>query len=136
MAIPNNTTIILGIHEPKKNALVEAPPVAALGVNEIRIHAGAGINENLTQSIVGGLIKLHRMAQTELARLDGNGTGNATDVLHMVLGGSDNDIEINGTPNISQLRLEIGTYTGAGDRSHFLDRTFKRLIERWLEESK
>jgi hypothetical protein len=132
MPIANNTSIVLNIHEPKKSAVVAQPGLAA-DVNEVRIWAAADVNEEHTQNIVGALHQLHNMAQTILKDLSGVAD---PDILHMIIGGGDNDIVINGTPTAAQVRLEIGTYTGAGDRSHFLDRTFKRLIERWLEESK
>jgi len=132
MAIPNNTSVKLGVSVPKKDAVVAQPGTAA-GANDIRILAGTGIDETRTQNIVGALTKLHRFAQTILHTLSGVAD---PDVLHTVLGGSDNDIVVNGTPGVGDVVLEIGTFTGAGDRSHFLDRTFKRVVERWLEESK
>jgi len=132
MALLPNTSIKLGIHEPKKNAVV-AQPGTDPGANEIRIYMPVGVAVNLTQNLVGDFHKLHRMAQTVLKDLDGT---IPPDIVAMELGGSDNDILINGVLGDSEIRLEIGAYTGAGDRSHFLDRTFKRLIERLLEEAK
>lgn len=132
MGLIANTSVKLNIHSPKKDAVVAQPGTAA-GANDIRIWVGSAIPLGLVQSIVGDFAKLHRMAQTTLKDLTGVAN---PDILHMPLGGGDNDILTNGSVTTSHLSLEIGTYTGAGDRSHFLARTFQRCIERFLEEAK
>ena len=129
--ITPNTSITLGIHEPKKDAVV------AIGVptgvsTDIAIWIGASVNGNLGVSIVGDLIKLHRYALTNLESMSGD------TALEIVVGGADADIVGSGLAVVSAgaVQLRIYSYTVDGERSHFLDRTFKRLIERLLEESK
>jgi hypothetical protein len=133
MAIPNNTRIKLGVSKPKKSAVVAQPGTAA-AASEIALWAAAGVDEALTQSIVGDFKKLLRWAKSNMNAIEASV---ATPVIvHMTSGGGDGDIELDGTPTTGQVRLEIGADIAGGSKSHFLDRTHKRLIERWLEESK
>ena len=133
MTIPVNTSIKLDIHKPKKDAVVDQPGTAA-GASEIRIWAAGTVPPALTQSIIGDFEKLFRMAKSKmpLVAVDANDPV----IIWMPLGGSDNDIAIDGNPTSDTIRLEIGSDTAKGERSHFLNRTFTRLTERWLEESK
>lgn len=133
MAIANNTRIKLGVSKPKKDAVVAAPGTAA-AAGEIAVWAAADVDEAKTQSIVGDFWKLFRYAKSNMPAIEASV---ATPVIvHMPAGGGDPSIEIDGTPTAGEVRLEIGQDTATGSKSHFLDRTFKRLIERWLEESK
>lgn len=119
-----NQSIKLDVHSPKKASVVAtgAPVPAA---TEIAIWAGADINPGLVQSIVGGFQALHAYAQTELK--------NITATVQMPLGGGSGSIEADGTPGAGDLVLYVGSDVVAKQQSHFLDRTFKRLIEVWLE---
>ena len=116
----------------EKDAVVAAPGTAAAN-DEVAIWAGANINPALTQSIVGGFHQLFNYAKSNMPAI---AAGNTPVVVHMVLGAGDSDIEIDGTPTADEIRLEIGPDVAAGSKSHFLHRTFLRLVERWLEESK
>ena len=133
MAIANNTSIKLGVSKPKKDAVVESPGTAA-AASELRIWAAAGVDEALTQSIAGDFWKLFRYAKSNMPAIEASVATPV--VVHMPAGGGDPDIEIDGVPTTDELRLEIGQDTATGSKSHFMDRTFKRLVERWLEESK
>lgn len=133
MAIPNNTSIVLGVSKPKKDAVVAQPGLAATA-SEIRIWAAADVDEAKTQSVVGDFWKLFRYAKSNMPAIQASIADPV--IVHMPSGGSDVQIEIDGTPTAGEVRLEIGTDVAGGSKSHFLDRTFKRLVERWLEESK
>jgi len=133
MGIANNTRIKLGVSSPKKDAVVDAPGTAA-GTGEIAIWAAADVDETRTQPIIGDFWKLFRYAKSNMRLIDASVATPV--VVHMLANDSDAGIEIDGTPTAGELRLEIGAFTASGSKSHFLDRTFKRLLERWLEESK
>ncbi len=133
MPIPNNTRIRLGVSKPKKDAVVAQPGTPATA-GEIAIWAAAGVDENLTQSNIGDFWKLFRAAKSNMPIIAAS--INDPVIVHMPSGGGDNDVVLDGTPTSDDLRLEIGSEVAAGSKSHFLDRTFKRLLERWLEESK
>ena len=131
--IAANTRIKLGVSKPKKDAIVAAPGTAA-AASEVAIWAGSLIDPNQTQSIIGGFYQLFNYAKSNMPAIEAS---SATPVIvHMVLGAGDSDIEIDGTPTATEIRLEIGQDTATGSKSHFLHRTFIRLLERWLEESK
>ena len=133
MGIANNTRIKLGVSKPKKDAVVAAPGIAA-GTTEIGIFAGTSVDEDRTQPIIGDFWKLFRFAKSNMPLIEASAATPVT--VHMPVGRGDPQIEIDGTPGITEVGLEIGQGTATGSRSHFLDRTFKRLLERWLEESK
>jgi len=128
-----NTRIKLGASSPKKDAVVAQPGTAA-GANEVAIWAAADCPENLTQTLVGGFQELFDHAKSNMPAIAASVA--TPTVVHMPYNGSISDIEIDGTPTAGEIRLEIGQTIGSGQRSHFLNRTFKRLIERLLEESK
>lgn len=132
MSLAANSSIELDIHTPKKDATVNngtgAPTV---GADEIAIFAGASVPIDGFQQNIGDFIKLHRYAQSHMVSLSGSPC-----TVHISSGGSDRDIEINGTPGVGDLVLYIGANVHGNEQSHFLDRTFKRLVERWLEETK
>ena len=132
MSLAANSSITLNKHTPKKDATVNNGTGApTTGTDDVSIWAAANIDPYLGQQLVGDFTKLHRWAQSTMVSLTGTPA-----IVHMPLGGSDADIELNGTPTADELRLEIGAGIHGPDQSHFLDRTFKRLIERWLEETK
>jgi hypothetical protein len=130
MPIAPNTSIKLNIHDPKKDAIVGTAGPGTTG-SDVSIWAGNNIDPQLTQSIVGGFRQLLRFAKENLHDLSGTPA-----VVHMPIGGGVPDMDVNGTPTAQELRLHIGAEAYTGGRSHFLDRTFKSLLERWLEESK
>lgn len=129
MPIADNTRIKLDVYKSKKNYVAAAPGTIA-GTDEVAIWAGSAINADLTQSIVGGFHQLHSYAQSHLKDLTGTPA-----ILHLAFGAGDTGITV-GAGGTGDLTLEIGAGVHGGDRSHYLDRTFKRLIEAWLEESK
>lgn len=133
MAIANNTRIRLGVAKPKKDAIVAAAGTAATA-SEVAIRAGSSVDEALTQTIIGDYWKLFRFAKSNMRLIEASVA--APVVVWMPIGGSDNDITIGVGITTASVGLEIGQDTATGSKSHFLDRTFKRLIERWLEESK
>jgi hypothetical protein len=120
----------MNIYGQKADAIVGTAGPGTTG-SDVSIWAANNINPQQTQSIVGGFRQLLRFAKSNLHNLSGTPA-----VVHMPIGGGIGDIEINGTPSAEELRLHIGAIAYAGGRSHYLDRTFKCLLERWLEESK
>jgi hypothetical protein len=137
MAITANTRIKLGANKPKKDAVVDAPGTApADDSNEIAISIGTAVDPLKTQSIIGDFEKLYRYAKTNLESLVPTGLAGTYAVVHIPAGGSDAAIVNDGTPGTGDLTLEVGALVYGEDQSHFLHRTFKRLCERWLEESK
>lgn len=131
MTIAANTSIKLDAHSPKKDAVVgTADP--GTGADEVAIWAAANINPELCQSIIGTFHNLHVWAQSNLNQL----TPGTPTIIHGPLGCADSEIQVGGSPTSDECRLEIGDNIVGNGQSHFLDRTFKRLIERWLEEDK
>ena len=128
MTVSNaNTSITLNVHSPKQKAVVAtgAPTVES---NDMAIWAGANIDTNLVQSILGGFDKLVRYTLAEMS-------GATIVTVHMPLGGADNEIVVGGTPTADDLVVEFGQNLTANgtQRSHFIERTWKRLRELWLE---
>jgi hypothetical protein len=119
-----NTSIKLDVHAPKKDAVVAtgAPTVES---TEIAVWAGANINTSLVQSIIGGYEALNAYALTNIA--------NITAVVQMPLGGGSGSVVPDGTPDADSIMLYVGSDVVAKQQTHFLDRTFKRLRETWLE---
>ena len=133
MAIPNNTSIALGASSPKKDAVVASPGIAA-AAGEVRIWAASGCPENKTQFLVG---QWQKMFDTIKGNMNVIEASVATPVIvSMPFDGEISEMVVDGTPTADDLRIEIGQDISAGAKSHFLKRTFDRLIERWLEESK
>jgi len=122
-----NTSIALNVHKPKKDAVsaIGAPTVNA---DDVAIWAGANINPGLVQSIIGGFDKLVRYTLNQMS-------GQTIATVHMPLGGGDNDIVVGGLPTADDLVVEFGQNLTANgtQRSHYIDRTWKRLREAWLE---
>lgn len=135
--IANNTRIKLGASKPKKDAVVDTPGTPA-ATDEVAIWAASAIDEAFTQQIVGDFHKLYRFAKSNMPAIAAAAAGEPMVQVYMPLGGSDTQIVIGapGTPSAGDVRLEIGAQVAAGSKSHFLHRTFIRLVERWLEESK
>ncbi len=133
MPIANNTRIKLGASVPKKDAVVDTPGTAA-GADEVAIHASTACPENLTQTLVGGWHMLFAFAKSNMPAIAATVT--TPTVIHMPFDGNISEIEIDGTPGTNEIRIEIGQTIGSGQKSHFFKRTFDRVIERWLEESK
>jgi hypothetical protein len=126
-----NVSIELGIHSPKKDAVVylAAPSIAA---SEVAIHCPTGVNQNLTQSVVGTFRAMLAFALSSQAAYAG---AIADTVISCPLGGGAGDCVLDGTPAATDLLLVIGLDAAATSKSHFIDRTVKRLLERWLEQN-
>jgi hypothetical protein len=131
--IAANTRIKLGASVPKKDAVVDTPGTAA-GADEVAIWAAVSVPENKTQTVVGGFHMLFAYCKSNMPAIAAAVT--TPTVVHMPWNGNISDIEIDGTPTAEEIRIEIGQTIGSGQKSHFFKRTFDRLIERWLEESK
>lgn len=128
MAITADTHIQLGVSSPKKSATVGTGTIT-LGANEVAIKVGSSVPVGNTQQIVGDFEKLYRFAKTDIKNVT------ADTVYSIPLGGSDLDIVKSGHA-VGLISLYIDTAILTGDKSHFLHRTYKRLIERFLEEAK
>ncbi len=135
MALAANTRITLALDAAKKDAIVATPGDTAKA-NEVALYAAATVDLSTPQSLMGTFINLRDFALSHMELLTGLEAADAPDVLHMPLGGGDNDIVVNGVPSPTDVRLEVGIGIGPAGRSHSLDRTFKLLTERWMEEGK
>ena len=100
-----------------------------LGADELAIKIGSALQVTRPGVYVGDFEKLYRFAKTNIKNYTADTTFSITP------GGSDSDIVTTGhlTTTVS---LYVDTAILTGDKTHFLGRTFKRLIERLLEESK
>jgi hypothetical protein len=128
MSIAADTHIQLGVARPKKSATVGTGAIT-LGANEVAIKLGDNVSPTKIQSAVGDLEKLYRFAKTNI------GTAAVDTVFSIPPGGADNDIVTTGhTADLISLYVDAGVM--AGNKSHLLHRTYKRLIERLLEEAK
>lgn len=131
MSIPLETSITLDIHSPKKDAVV-ATGAPTVGDNDVALYVAPipdSTDELLTQSTVGDFRKLLRYALSTLSVHTG------AVALEIPMGGGDNDIQT-AVPTAGSACLYVGADLVDGGQSHYIDRTFKRLIERWLEEAK
>lgn len=134
MALASNTHIVLGVSEPKTKAVVgsDTPTVAA---SDMGILLGTSVNLSNLQAVVGALYLLLRYAKTNLKDLTGTPC-----TLHLNVEDGYSGVVVNGTagtaPGATSIVLYIGADVHTGAKSHFLDRTFKRLIELLLQEAK
>lgn len=128
MAISADTHIQLGVHKPKKSATVGTGAIT-LGANELAVKIGSALQVSRPGVYVGDFEKLYRYAKSYIK------DHSATTVFSISPGGSDNDIVTSGH-DTGLLSLYVDAGVLAGDKSHFLHRTYKRLIERLLEEAK
>ena len=134
MAVSSNISIKLNVHSPKKDAeFYTDGGHAPTGADEVTIWAAAGVEVGLPQHLWGTFMSLHAYIQSHLNQAAPSA---GPTIVHGVLGCSDSEIEVDGIPTSDQCRIEIGANIVNKGQSHFLDRTFKRLIERGLEESK
>jgi hypothetical protein len=134
MALTANQGIALGVSSPKKAAVV-GTGVPTVGTNAMGIFIGSTVVVSGPQSVVGQFDILFRYAKSNMKALTGTPC-----VLHVALTENYSDIVMNGVsgnaPGNADIRLIIGAGVHGGDRSHFLNRTFKRLIEVLLERNK
>lgn len=128
MGITADTHIQLGASSPKKDATVGTGTLT-LGTNEVAVKVGASAPVTNTQAIVGDIEKLLRYAKAYIR----NHTADTE--FSITPGGSDNDIVTSGHA-AGLITLAVSSAVLTGDKSHFLTRTCKRLIERLLEEAK
>ena len=135
MPLAANTRITLAVDTAKKDAVVATPGVAATA-NEVALYAASTVDLSTPQSLMGTFVNLRDFALSHMELLTGLEAADAPDVLHVPLGGTDTEIVVNGTPGTSDVRLEIGISLGPNGKTHFIDSTFKRLTERWMEENK
>ena len=128
MALSADTHIQLGVHKPKKSATVGTGAIT-LGANELAIKLGANVALGTLQSHVGDFEKLYRHAKSYIKDYT------ADTVFSITPGGGDGSIVTTGhTADLLSLYVDAAVLTG--DKAHFLHRTYKRLIERLLEEAK
>ena len=131
MALTGDDHFILDINSaPKTVTQGTGDPTLTAGDDDVSIWINTATNIGLLQSIVGDLKKCHRWI------LSNNLKESAIETWASIpVGGSDNDIAAT-APGAGEVGVLVGATTHAGDRSHFLDRTFKRLIEKLLEAGK
>ena len=128
MAVAADTHIQLGISKPKKDATVGTGALT-LGASELAIKIGSALQVTRPLIYIGDFEKLYRYAKADIKNVTADTTYSITP------GGADNDIVKTGhTTGTVSLYIDSAVLTG--DKSHFLHRTYKRLIERLLEEAK
>ena len=133
MPLSANVSIVLDAHSPKKDATYATDGGHATGANDVTIWAASGVEVGNPQQVVGCFMKLRRYALTELKNMQPSA---GPTIVHMPLYAGDSEIEIDGTPTAEECRIEIGATLVDRSQSHFINRTFDRLIEVLLEASK
>jgi hypothetical protein len=128
MAITADTHVQLGASSPKKSATV-ATGTLTLGANEVAIKVGSTVSLGNTAEIIATFQKLFAYAKMDIKNVT------ADTVWSMPVGGGDSTIVKTGHAN-GLCSLFVDTAILTDDYSHFLNRTFKRCVERLLEESK
>ena len=133
MALSSNISVTLDAHSPKKDATVATDGGHTTGATDVTLWAASGVEVGNEQQVIGCFEKLKRYALTELK----NATPSAgPTIVHMPLYAGDPEIEIDGTPQADECRIEIGATLVDKQQSHFIVRTIDRLIEVMLEASK
>jgi hypothetical protein len=131
MAIAAGTYIRLGVSKPKKSATVGTGAIS-VAANEMALQVGSSVDTGNTQQLVGTFHVLFRYAKNEWLK---GSSGTTTAVISAPPGMSWNAVVTTGHTD-SMISLHITDEVFATQKSHFMDRTFKRLIERLLEEAK
>ena len=127
-----DTSIRLDVDAPKKDAVV-ATGDPATSPNEVGVWVGSAITNpgSLNQSIIGTFEVLVRYLLNNLSSI----TSTAPTVLRVPLGGTNADVIVGGVVGTGDLVLEVGQPLVDTGNSHLIDRTWKRLRERWQEEN-
>lgn len=128
MAIVADTHVMLGVSSPKKSATV-ATGALTLAANSMAIKVGSSVDAGNVQAIIGDIEKLYRFALTRIAKVSG------TTTVSIIPGKGDSGIVLTGH-GAGLVTLYIHADILANNKSHFLHRTYKRLVERLLEEAK
>jgi hypothetical protein len=128
MPITADTHVQLNVSAPKKSATVGTGSLT-LGANEVAIKVGSSVAVANITEIVAAFEKLFRFAKMDIKNVT------ADTVWSMPLGGSDNSIVKTGHA-VGLVSLYADAAILAEDKSHFFQRTYRRCVERLLEESK
>jgi hypothetical protein len=131
MAIAAGTYIRLGASKPKKTATVNTGSIT-VAAGEMAIQIGSAVSTGNTQQLVGTLHLLYRYAKNEFLR---GSSGTTTAVISAPPGAGYWDVVTSGHTN-GAVSLHITDEIFGTQKSHFMDRTFKRLIELLLENAK
>jgi len=128
MTMTADTHVALGASSPKTAARVGTGSFT-LGANEVAIKIGSSVSVANPQEVIGALEHLYRFAKSNISDYTSD------TVFSVSLDGSDSDIVTTGHA-VGLVSLYVDSAVLTGDKSHFLHRTYKRVIERLLEESK
>jgi len=128
MALTADTHVQLAVSSPKKSATVGTGALT-LGANEVAIKVGSSVDIANITAVIATFQKLFDFAKTDLKNVT------ADTVWSMPVGGAQSSIVKTGHA-VGLCSLYADTAILTNDYSHFLNRTFKRCIERLLEESK
>jgi hypothetical protein len=128
MTITADTSITLDVNSPKKDAVV-ATGAPTVGDDDVAIWGNTLTDVSLTTQTIATYRTLFR------AMMDNIKDGEIAAVASGPIDVSVQNVAFT-APNAGELGLYIGSYVADGDRSHFLDRTLKRLCEAWLELAK
>jgi hypothetical protein len=134
MPLSTNTSVKLDAHKPKKDAeFYTDGGHAPTGATEITCWAAAGVEVGNRTEVVATFEKLLTYALSNLNTMQPSA---GPTIVHAVLSPSDPQIAIDGTPESTECRIEIGADLVDKEQSHFIKRTVDRILERMLEVSK
>jgi hypothetical protein len=129
MTISADTHIILDMNAPKKDAVVgEGVPTVPDG--SCAIWANAITDPEFTTQTIASWRSLFRGMMEEAKK-----PGNAALVISGGIDAPENTFAF-ASPNVTEIGFYVGVDLTSTGATHFIDRTLKRLLERWLELAK
>jgi hypothetical protein len=128
MTINVSQSIALGYNEPKKDAVV-AIGAPTVGDDDVAIWGNTLTHVEMTTQTIATYRTLFRALMERLK--DG-------EIAAVYSGPIDVSVQnaVAAAPGLDELGVYVGAGIADGDRSHFFDRTLKRVCERWLELAK
>ena len=131
MTISADTSIILDVHSPKKDATIgEGTPDLALLPNSVAIWANGIAKPEFTTQTIASWWDIYSAVADESKR---GGAGIL--IASSTIDAAESEVDF-GPPVTGSIGLYVGADVHSNARTHFLDRTLKRLCERWLELAK
>jgi hypothetical protein len=129
MTISADTHIILDVHSPKKDAVV-GEGVPTVPDSSCAIWANGILKPEFTTQTIASWRSLFRAMLEESKK-----PGAAALVISGGIDAGENTFAF-AAPNVTEIGFYIGSDVTSVGATHFIDRTMKRLLERWLELAK